>query len=60
MTLLTRREAAERMRVSLPTLDRLTSRDGFPVVRIGRSVKIPDSLLEKWLEDNVGKAVELQ
>lgn len=60
MTLLTRKEAAEKMRVSLPTLDRLAARSDFPVVRLGRSVKIPDQLLDEWVEKNVGKAVELQ
>ena len=59
MELLTRKEAAEKMKISLPTLDRLAAKSDFPIVRLGRSVKIPDELLDKWVKANVGKAVEL-
>lgn len=59
MTLLTRREAAKRLKVSLPTVDRLIARSDFPVVRLGRSVKVPEEMLDAWIRENVGRAVEL-
>lgn len=60
MTLLTRKETAQKLGVSLPTTDRLIARGDFPVVRLGRSVKVPAELLDTWIKENVGKAVELQ
>lgn len=57
--LLTRKDAARRLDVSLPTLDRLIARSDFPKIRIGRSVKIPEELLQKWVEANIGEVIEL-
>lgn len=59
MTLLARKEVAQKLGVSLPTVDRLIARNDFPVVRLGRSVKVPEDLLEDWIRENVGKAVVL-
>lgn len=56
-TLLTRKETAQKLGVSLPTVDRLIARGELPVVRLGRSVKIHEGLLDEWVRENVGKRV---
>lgn len=56
--MLTRKDAAKKLDVSLPTLDRLISRPDFPKIRLGRSVKIPEGLLERWIEANIGEVIE--
>ena len=57
--LLTRKEAAEKLGVSLPTVDRLIAKGDLPAVRLGRSVKIHEGLLDEWVRENVGKAVTM-
>ena len=57
--LLTRKETAQKLGVSLPTLDRLIARGDLPAVRLGRSVKIHGELLDVWVKENMGKAVVL-
>lgn len=57
--LLTRKETAQKLGVSLPTLDRLIARGDLPAVRLGRSVKIHEELLDVWVKENMGKAVVL-
>lgn len=57
--LLNRREAAKKLNISTVTLDRLAAREGFPVLRIGRSVKIPDDLLDDWVNDHLGQSVDV-
>lgn len=58
--LLTRKETANKLGVSLPTVDRLIARSDFPKIRIGRSVKIPEELLGQWIRENIGQEVRLQ
>jgi excisionase family DNA binding protein len=48
-TLYTRRQAAERLTISVPTLDRLIRTGELPVVRIGRSVRLAESDLHAYL-----------
>lgn len=45
--LLTRAEAARRLRVSIDTIDRLIKRGGLRPARLGRSVRIPAAQIEK-------------
>ena len=59
-SLLTRKDVAQKLDLSLPTVDKLIARADFPKIRFGRSVKVPEELLNRWIEDNVGKAVDLQ
>lgn len=59
-SLLTRKDAAQKLDVSLPTLDRLIARSDFPKIRIGRSVKVPEELLDQWIRENIGQEVALQ
>ena len=58
--LLTRKDVAQKLDLSLPTVDKLIARADFPKIRFGRSVKVPEELLNRWIEDNVGRAVDLQ
>lgn len=52
MTYLTRQQAAERLGISLRTLDGLIQRGGLPAYRIGsRLVRIRDTDLDAYLAD---------
>ena len=57
MTFVSRKEFAEQLGVSLPTVDRLVRVDGFPAVRLGRSVKILKEQAEMWLAERAGQEV---
>lgn len=46
----TRKEAAELVKVSLPTIDHWIRFDGLPVIRIGRQYRIPARLFAEWLD----------
>lgn len=50
MDLMTRQEAAELLRVSLPTLDRLLRQNKLPVIRIGKSVRFRKSSLQAMID----------
>ncbi len=43
-------EMATAIGISRPKAYELVHSDGFPVVRIGRRIRIPVTELEKWLE----------
>ena len=58
--LLTRKDVAEKMGLSLPSVDRLISRNDFPKIRFGRSVKVPEELLDEWIQRNIGQEVTLK
>lgn len=47
--LLTRREACQRLRCSMPTLDRMIARGDLPVVKIGRRVLLRESSVNEWI-----------
>jgi excisionase family DNA binding protein len=47
--LLNKREVCERLRCSLPTLDRMISRGELPVVRVGRRVLFRESTINEWI-----------
>lgn len=53
------KEMAEHLGVSLPTAYALTEREGFPVVRIGNRKVVPVADLERWLSKEAmrGQAV---
>lgn len=59
-SLLTRKDVAEKMDLSLPSVDRLIARADFPKIRFGRSVKVPEELLDEWIQRNIGQEVTLQ
>lgn len=56
-TLLTKREAADRLRVSARSLDRLRSVGAIKTVRIGCSVRVTDAEIERFITKNTAKAV---
>ncbi len=43
-------EMAAVLGISRPKAYELAHSDGFPVIRIGRRIRIPVTELEKWLE----------
>jgi excisionase family DNA binding protein len=47
--LLTRNEVCERLRCSMPTLDRMIKRGDLPVVRVGRRVLLRESTVNEWI-----------
>lgn len=52
---LSAREAAAALGVSLPTFYILCGRPGFPCVRVGRRVLIPVDALRDWLRQEAAK-----
>jgi excisionase family DNA binding protein len=48
--LLTAREAAAAMSISLRTLWTLTASQQVPHIRVGRSVRYPTDALQQWIE----------
>ena len=59
-SLLSRKEVSVKLGVSLPTVDKLIAKGDLPAVRLGRSVKVHEDLLDEWIRQNVGKAVAVQ
>lgn len=51
-----RKEAAERLGVSVVTIDRELARKNLPHFRIGRRVLFTQELLEKYIEQNTKNA----
>ena len=54
--LLTYQQAAEAMSVSAVTVRRMASRGEIPVVRLGKSTRIPARWLESWVEEQTRQA----
>ena len=58
---LTPAEAAKLIGISMPKMYELCRRSDFPAIRIGKSIRIPKSRFEAWLEgeergsDEIGK-----
>ncbi len=48
-------EMATAIGISRPKAYELAHSDGFPVIRIGRRIRIPVTELEKWLERQISK-----
>lgn len=50
--LLKAREVAERLRLSVATVYRMAAKgEGPPTVPVGMSIRFPEDLLEKWLNE---------
>ena len=56
-SLLTKTEAADRLRVSVRSLDRLRSVGAIKTVRILGSVRVTDAEIERFITKNTAKAV---
>jgi excisionase family DNA binding protein len=55
--LLTKREAADRLSVSVRSLDRLRSVGAIRTVRVRGSVRITEAEIEKFIQKHTAKAV---
>ena len=55
--LLTRRDAAKQLRVSLRTVDSLIATGDIPVVRIGSAVRIRPAALERLVDARETKGI---
>ncbi len=56
-TLLTKTEAADRLRISVRSLDRLRSVGVIKTVRIRGSVRVADAEIERFITKSTAKAV---
>lgn len=55
--MLSRYEAAKRLSVSLSTFDRMVRDKEFPIVRIGRLVRVEETALDGWIAEKAGRVV---
>lgn len=53
-------EAAKLTGIGRDCLYRLTRRDDFPVLRLGRSIRIPRRALEQWIEREAARGAVLE
>ena len=52
------KQAAEILGISYPTMYELCKSEGFPAIRVGRSILIPKVGLEQWLEQQSRKSMD--
>lgn len=58
-SLITKKEAADLLSVSLPTINRRIKDGSIPIVRIGSAVRIPQAFIEKLITQALpGQGVE--
>lgn len=50
ITYLSVEQVTEKLGISRPFCDRLIREEGLPIVRLGRSIRIKSSSLNKWME----------
>lgn len=50
------RIAAERYDLCTATIYRLIAAGAFPSIRVGRSLRIPEAALEKWIDAQINSA----
>jgi excisionase family DNA binding protein len=50
--LLNKQEVCDKLRCSLPTLDRMIRRGELPVVRVGRRVLLRESTVNEWIRSH--------
>lgn len=58
-TLLTKTEAADRLRISVRSLDRLRSVGAIKTVRIRGSVRVADAEIERFINKHTAKTVSI-
>ena len=56
--MLTGKEAAEMLGVSMPTFYQLAATEGFPMLRIGRKILVSVEGLHRWIEANHGRTFD--
>jgi excisionase family DNA binding protein len=54
-TMLTKREAADRLRVSVRTLDRLRSVGAIRTVKVGAAVRITEAEIERYVTKHTSR-----
>ena len=54
--MLTKKELAEKVKVSLPTIDKWKSK-GMPYVKIGKNIRFDWEDVKKWLKEQQGKSM---
>lgn len=52
-------ELATEMGISRPKAYELVNSDGFPIIRVGRRIRIPVSAFEHWLEVQASERAQL-
>lgn len=57
---LTVREAAEYMRISLPTMYEIVHRENFPKINVGRKIIIPRVEFLNWLRREAGVTGDIE
>lgn len=60
MQLLTLRQAAERLQVSMSTIRRRVDEGEIPVVRIGRNIRVRPEDLEEYIETHVVEGLKAE
>ncbi|MBI3977161.1 MAG: helix-turn-helix domain-containing protein [Chloroflexi bacterium] len=58
MELLTVPEAAERLKLARSTVYMLAQRGDLPLIRFGRSIRIPAAALERCIEQRISRPAE--
>ncbi len=51
MVFLTVRDIAGRLNISLPMAYRLVGEAGFPTIRVGRVIRVPEDAFRRWVEE---------
>lgn len=52
-------ELATTMGISRPKAYELVNSDGFPVIRVGRRIRIPVSAFQRWLDEQASERVQI-
>lgn len=52
-------ELATTMGISRPKAYELVNSDGFPIIRVGRRIRIPVSAFERWLDTQANERAQL-
>ncbi|MBW5448640.1 helix-turn-helix domain-containing protein [Cohnella sp. CFH 77786] len=60
LKLLTVAEVCMKLNVGRSTAFKLINQKGFPVIRIGKLIRIPESELVSWISRSVGSSYELE
>ena len=55
--MLTVEELAVRFQMGVRSSYRLCSRKGFPAIRVGRLIRIPEAALSDWIQEQVASEV---
>ena len=54
LIVLTMQEAAAKLKISIPTMYKLTKEPDFPAFRVGRGLRVRESMLSAWVTARAG------